>query len=413
MNFLTILFAVIVFLAIIWLLVAILLFARKKLVPDKKVKVRVNKEKVYEADCGCTLLQSLSDEEIYLPSACGGQGTCGTCKGIILSGGGEILPTEKVHIDRKMAEQNVRLFCQVKVKDDMDIEIAPEILGVKKWECEVISNKSVATYINELVVKLPDNEKLNFKSGSYIQIHVPKTQINFQDISVKEKYAAEWRKYNIFQLVMKNREITTRAYSIANSPEDNDVIVLNVRIALPPFDKKKNRFEKVNPGIVSSYIYSLKAGDKVVVSGPYGEFFLQESNNEKMFIGGGAGMAPLRSHIQHLFHTLHTKAKVTFWYGGRSLQELFYQEDFEKIAQENSNFSYHVALSEPKSEDNWTGHTGFIHQVILEQYLQKHETPENIEYYICGPPLMLEAVLKMLNELGVPQNMIYYDDFGN
>ncbi|HQA86334.1 MAG TPA: 2Fe-2S iron-sulfur cluster-binding protein, partial [Bacteroidales bacterium] len=220
MNFLTILFAVIVFLAIIWLLVAILLFARKKLVPDKKVKVRVNKEKVYEADCGCTLLQSLSDEEIYLPSACGGQGTCGTCKGIILSGGGEILPTERVHIDRKMAEQNVRLFCQVKVKDDMDIEIAPEILGVKKWECEVISNKSVATYINELVVKLPDNEKLNFKSGSYIQIHVPKTQINFQDISVKEKYAAEWRKYNIFQLVMKNREITTRAYSIANSPED-------------------------------------------------------------------------------------------------------------------------------------------------------------------------------------------------
>ena len=217
----------------------------------------------------------------------------------------------------------------------------------------------------------------------------------------------------IFSISYENREITTRAYSIANSPEDNDVIVLNVRIALPPFDKKKNRFKKVNPGIVSSYIYSLKAGDKVVVSGPYGEFFLQESDNEKMFIGGGAGMAPLRSHIQHLFHTLHTKAKVTFWYGGRSLQELFYQEDFEKIAQENSNFSYHVALSEPKSEDNWTGHTGFIHQVILEQYLQKHETPENIEYYICGPPLMLEAVLKMLDELGVPQNMIYYDDFGN
>lgn len=413
MNLLTVLLAVIVFLVVIWLLIAVLLFARKKLVPDKKVKIQINQKKIYETECGCTLLQSLSEEKIYVPSACGGQGTCGTCKGIIVSGGGDLLPTEKVHIDRKLAEQQVRLFCQVKVKNDMEIEIAPEILGVKKWECEVISNKSVATYIKELVIKLPDNEKLQFKSGSYIQIDAPKMRVDFQDVFVEDTYKEEWEKYHLFKFVMKNSEITTRAYSIANSPEDKDTIVLNIRIALPPFDKKKNRFKKINPGIVSSYIYSLKPGDKVVVSGPYGEFFLQETDNEKMFIGGGAGMAPLRSHILHLFHTLQTKNRVTFWYGGRSLQELFYQKDFEKIAQENPNFSFHVALSEPKNKDNWSGFTGFIHQVILEQYLQKHKTPENIEYYICGPPLMLQAVLKMLDHLGVPQNMIYYDDFGN
>lgn len=413
MNLLTVLIAILVFLAVIWLLVAVLLFARKKLVPEKKVKVHVNKEKSCDADYGTTLLQSLSDQKIYVPSACGGAGTCGTCKGIILSGGGDILPTEKAHIDHKLEKEHYRLFCQVKVKNEMEVELPPEILGVKKWECEVVHNKNVATYIKELVLKLPDNEKLNFRSGSYIQIDAPKTKIDFKDFRVDEQFRREWQELGIFDHVMKNSDPTTRAYSLANPPADNDNLVLNVRIALPPFNPKKQKFKSVNPGIVSSYIFALNPGDKVTLSGPYGDFFLRNTNNEKMFIGGGAGMAPLRSHIFHLFKTLHFQGKTTFWYGGRSLRELFYREEFDALQHDVENFSFHVALSEPKPEDQWNGNTGFIHQVIFEQYLKNHPAPEEIEYYICGPPLMLQAVRTMLDRLGVPENMILFDDFGN
>lgn len=413
MNLLTVIIAILVFLAVIWILVAVLLYARKKLVPEKKVKVHVNKEKSCDADYGTTLLQSLSDQKIYVPSACGGGGTCGTCKGIILSGGGDILPTEKAHIDHKLEKEHYRLFCQVKVKNEMEVELPPEILGVKKWECEVVHNKNVATYIKELVLKLPDNEKLNFRSGSYIQIDAPKTKIDFKNFQVEEQFRREWEELGIFDQVMKNSDPTTRAYSLANPPADNDNLVLNVRIALPPFNPKKQKFKSVNPGIVSSYIFALNPGDKVMLSGPYGDFFLRDTNNEKMFIGGGAGMAPLRSHIFYLFKTLHFQGKTTFWYGGRSLRELFYREEFDALQRDVENFSFHVALSEPKPEDQWNGNTGFIHQVIFEQYLKNHPAPEEIEYYICGPPLMLQAVRTMLDRLGVPENMILFDDFGS
>lgn len=413
MNLLTVIIAILVFLAVIWILVAVLLYARKKLVPEKKVKVHVNKEKSCDADYGTTLLQSLSDQKIYVPSACGGGGTCGTCKGIILSGGGDILPTEKAHIDHKLEKEHYRLFCQVKVKNEMEVELPPEILGVKKWECEVVHNKNVATYIKELVLKLPDNEKLNFRSGSYIQIDAPKTKIDFKNFQVEEQFRREWEELGIFDQVMKNSDPTTRAYSLANPPADNDNLVLNVRIALPPFNPKKQKFKSVNPGIVSSYIFALNPGDKVMLSGPYGDFFLRDTNNEKMFIGGGAGMAPLRSHIFYLFKTLHFQGKTTFWYGGRSLRELFYREEFDALQRDVENFSFHVALSEPKPEDQWNGNTGFIHQVIFEQYLKNHPNPEDIEYYICGPPLMLQAVRTMLDRLGVPENMILFDDFGS
>lgn len=413
MNVLTILLAIFVFLLVIWLLVIILLFARKKLVPEKKVKITINEERQCESAYGTNLMHALAHEKIYIPSACGGAGTCGACKGIILSGGGAILPTEKVHIDRKMEKEHYRLFCQVKAKNDMEIKIPEEILGVKKWECHVISNRSIATYIKELVLELPDEADFSFRSGSYVQIDAPKGKISFTQFNIEEKYRKEWENLHLFNLTMKNSLMTMRAYSIANPPAANKTIVLNVRIALPPFNAKKQTFKKVNPGIVSSYIYSLKKGDKVMLSGPFGDFFLQETNNEKMFIGGGAGMAPLRSHIFHLFHEKKTTSKVSFWYGGRSLQELFYQEEFENLANENENFSFNVALSEPKDDDNWKGEVGFIHQVIFDKYLHAHTAPEEIEYYICGPQPMLHAVLKMLDELGVPDNMIYYDDFGN
>ncbi len=413
MNFLTILIAILIFLIVIWFLVLILLFARKKLVPEKKVKIIINGDNECEAQYGYNLMQALGEHKIYIPSACGGVGTCGACKGIILSGGGDILPTEKMHINRKMEKENYRLFCQVKVKNDMEIKIPEEILEVQKWECNVISNQSVATYIRELVLELPAHAHFHFKSGSYVQIDAPKTKISFDQFDIEEQYRQEWESFQLFKLVTKIPQPTMRAYSIANAPMENDKIVLNVRIALPPFNPKTKKIKNVTPGLVSSYIYSLKSGDKVTLSGPFGEFFLRDTTNEKMFIGGGAGMAPLRSHILHLFKEQQTQSKVTFWYGGRSLRELFYMQEFEKIAAENSNFSFNVALSEPKKEDQWQGHTGFIHQVIDDHYLHHHPTPEEIEYYICGPQPMLHAVLKMLDLLGVPDNMIFYDDFGN
>lgn len=412
MNVTTIIAALVISLVIIWILVAILLFARKKLVPEGKVKIKINGEKEVEHERGCSLLQALSDEKVFVPSACGGGGSCGTCKGKVLSGGGAILPTELAHISRKMAVENYRLFCQVKVREDMEIEIPKEFFGIKKWKCTVVSNHNVATFIKEFVVRLPEGETMDFKSGGYIQIEIPACTVDYAVMEVDEQYRADWEKMGLFDLKMKNGTPTVRAYSMANHPAENDVVMLNVRIATPPFNRKKGCMEKVNPGVASSYIYSLKPGDEVVVSGPYGEFFVEDTQREMMFIGGGAGMAPMRSHIFHQFKNLHTSRKASFWYGGRSRKELFYMDDFQEIERENDNFSFHVALSDPLPQDDWHGYTGFIHQVIFDNYLKDHPNPEDIEYYICGPPMMLQAILKMLDSLGVAPEMIHYDDFG-
>jgi Na+-transporting NADH:ubiquinone oxidoreductase subunit F len=330
-----------------------------------------------------------------------------------MDGGGTILPTEKPYFTRKEQMDHWRLGCQVKVREDLKIQVPPEIFGIKKWECEVVSNHNVATFIKEFVVRLPEGETLDFKSGGYIQIDVPKCEVDFKDMVVEEEYRDEWDKFNMWDLKMKNPEPIFRAYSMANHPAEGNIIMLNIRIATPPWDRKKNGFMNVNPGICSSFIFSRKPGDKVTISGPYGEFFIKNSEREMMFIGGGAGMAPMRSHIFDLYETKHTKRKSTYWYGGRSLRELFYLDDFEKIEKNNPDtFKFEVALSEPKEEDNWKGHTGFIHQVVYDNYLKNHPEPEEIEYYLCGPPMMNEAVFKMLDDLGVPEEMIAFDDFG-
>ncbi|MBO4655783.1 MAG: NADH:ubiquinone reductase (Na(+)-transporting) subunit F [Bacteroidales bacterium] len=404
--------AVIIFLLIIWGLVAVLLFARKKLIPEGKVKISINGEKEIEHERGCSLLQALSDEKVFVPSACGGGGSCGTCKGKVLSGGGAILPTERNHLTRKMIEDNYRLFCQVKVREDMDIEIPKEFFGIKKWECTVVSNRNVATFIKELVLKLPENQTIDFHSGSYVQLDIPAYFVRFAQMKINEPYYQEWRDKHLFRLRTRNYTPTVRAYSMANHPAENGIIMLNVRIATPPIDKKTGEWKKVVPGIASSYIFRLKPGDKIMVSGPYGDFRVNDSNAEMMFIGGGAGMAPMRSHIFHQFKTLHTHRKTSFWYGGRSLRELFYMEDFQELEREHDNFSFHVVLSEPHPNEQWDGLTGFVHQAIFDHYLKNHPYPEDIEYYICGPPLMLQAVLKMLDSLGVDPSMIHYDDFG-
>ena len=405
--------SIIFFLVVIILLVGLLLFARKKLMPQGKVKISINGEKELEVDPGSTLLSTLSSNKIFLPSACGGGGTCAMCKCQVFEGGGTILPTEKGFFSRKEQQNDWRLGCQVKVREDMVIGVPPEVFGIKKWECEVVSNKNVATFIKEFVVKLPEGEHLDFLSGGYIQIDVPKIEVDFsKDIEVEDKYRDEWDKFNMWSLKMKNPEEEYRAYSMANHPAEGNIVMLNIRIATPPWDRKRNAFMNVNPGICSSYIFSRKPGDKVMVSGPYGEFHIKPTKREMMFIGGGAGMAPMRSHLFHLFHTEKTDRKTTFWYGGRSSRELFYMKDFEDIAERFDNFTFNVALSEPKPEDNWKGYTGFIHQVIMDNYLKQHEEPEEIEYYLCGPPMMNDAVFKMLDNLGVPQEMIAFDDFG-
>lgn len=404
--------SIVIFLVVTLLLVSVLLYARKKLMPQGKVKININDEEELETDPGNTLLSTLSAQKIFIPSACGGGGTCAMCRVQVTEGGGTILPTEKGYFTRKEQMNDWRLACQVKVRNDMNIQVPPEIFGIKKWECEVISNKNVATFIKEFVVKLPEGESLDFRSGGYIQIDVPKCEVDFKDIEVEEEYRDEWDQFNMWDLKMKNPEPIYRAYSMANHPAEGNIIMLNIRIATPPWDRKKNAFMNVNPGICSSYVFSRKPGDKVTISGPYGEFFIKDTNREMMFIGGGAGMAPMRSHIFDLFDTKHTKRKATFWYGGRSKRELFYLEDFEKIEKNNSNFEFKVALSEPKKEDDWDGYTGFIHQVIYDNYLKNHPEPEEIEYYLCGPPMMNEAVFKMLDELGVPEEMIAFDDFG-
>jgi len=403
-----------VFLIITLLLVSILLYAKKKLTPSGEVTIKINGEKEIKTEPGSTLLSTLSGQKIFLPSACGGGGTCGMCRLQVTSGGGTILPTEKGFFTRKEQANNWRLGCQVKVRQDMEIEVPAEVFGIKKWECEVVSNDNVATFIKEFVVKLPEGEHLNFKSGGYIQIDVPKIEVDFgKDIDVGEEYRADWDHFNMWSLKMKNSEEQYRAYSMANHPAEGDIVMLNIRIATPPWDRKKNGFMNVNPGVCSSYIFSRKPGDKVMVSGPYGEFFIKDTDNEMMFIGGGAGMAPMRSHIFDQFKTQKTHRKATFWYGGRSKKELFYVDQFREIEKEFPNFRFEVALSEPLPEDNWDGYVGFIHQVIYDNYLKNHPEPEEIEYYLCGPPMMIDAVKKMLDDLGVPEENVMFDDFGS
>jgi Na+-transporting NADH:ubiquinone oxidoreductase subunit F len=407
--------SVVVFLSVILLLVGILLYAKKKLMPSGIVKVDINDGDLeMETDPGETLLTTLGNNKVLLPSACGGSGTCGMCRCQVEAGGGSILPTETGFFTRKEQNNNWRLACQVKVKEDIHIKIPQEVLGVKKWECTVVSNKNQATFIKEFVVKLPEGETLDFKSGGYIQIDVPKIDVDFKDMDIDEQYRGDWEKFGMFDLKMKNPEPTFRAYSMANHPAEGNIVMLNIRIATPPFDRATNGFKKVNPGICSSYIFNLKPGDKVTVSGPYGEFFLKDNENEMMFIGGGAGMAPMRSHLFHIFHTLKEKnKKITFWYGARSWKEVFYYDQFREIEKNFPNFKFNLALSEPQPEDNWDGMIGFIHQVIYDNYLSSHEEPEEIDYYMCGPPMMNDAVQKMLYDLGVPDENILFDDFGS
>lgn len=404
--------SILAFLVIIMLLVGILIFARKKLTPQGKVKITINDEKELETEPGSTLLSTLSSNEVLLPSACGGGGTCGMCRVQVTDGGGTILPTEKGFFSRKEQQDNWRLGCQVKVREDMKIKVPAEVFGIQKWTCEVVSNNNVATFIKEFVVKLPEGERLDFRSGGYIQIDIPECEVNYSDMDISEEYREDWDKFKMWDLKMKNSEPIYRAYSMASYPAEDRVIKLNVRIATPPFDRKKGGFMNVNPGIASSYIFNLKPGDKVDISGPYGEFFIKETDREMMFIGGGAGMAPMRSHLFDLFKTKHTHRKATFWYGGRSLRELFYVDEFEGIEEVNENFKFNIALSEPLPEDNWSGYTGFIHSVIMDNYLKQHPEPEEIEYYLCGPPMMNQAVLKMLDDYGVPPENIAFDDFG-
>ncbi len=405
--------AISVFLIVIIALVIMLLYAKKKLTPQGKVKITINDEDPMEVDPGSSLLQTLSEQNIFVPSACGGGGTCGMCKCRILDGGGTILPTETGFFTRKEQQNYWRLACQVKVRNDMKIELPASVMGVKKWECEVVSNKNVATFIKEFVVKLPEGENLDFLSGGYIQIDVPKIDVDYsKDIEVEEEFREDWDQLKLWDLKMKNDEETFRAYSMANHPAEGNIVMLNIRIATPPWDRKTKSFMKVNPGVCSSFIFSRKPGDKVMISGPYGEFHIKPTEREMMFIGGGAGMAPMRSHIFDQFHTKKTKRKATFWYGARSKREIFYEDEFRAIEKDFPNFEFHIALSEPKEEDNWDGYVGFIHQVILDNYLSKLDEPEEIEFYLCGPPLMNDAVFKMLDDLGVPEEMIAFDDFG-
>ncbi|MDR0667806.1 MAG: NADH:ubiquinone reductase (Na(+)-transporting) subunit F [Prevotellaceae bacterium] len=404
--------SLVVFLVILLLLVSILLYAKTKLIPQGNVRLTINEEKTLTVSPGATLLSTLGDHKIFLPSACGGGATCGLCRCRVLSGGGDILPTETGFFTRKQQQAHWRLACQVKVKDTMQMTIPEEILGIKKWECEVISNRNISTFIKEFKVKLPEGERLHFKSGGYIQIDIPACEIAFKDMQIEPAFREDWDKMRIWDLTMKNPTPTFRAYSMANHPAEGNIIMLNIRIATPPWDKAKGAFAHLNPGVSSSYIFSRRPGDKVMISGPYGEFFLHDTENEMMFVGGGAGMAPMRSHIFHLFRTLQTRRKVTFWYGARSRRELFYEDEFRALERQFPNFKFVIALSEPKPEDHWNGPVGFIHQVIFDAYLKHNDAPEDIEYYLCGPPLMTAAMTAMLDTLGVPKEMILFDDFG-
>jgi len=398
-----------VFVVVIVMLVVVLMVAKSKLVASGDVTITINEDpdKALVTPAGSTLLNTLAEHKIFIPSACGGKGTCGVCKVDVVSGGGALLPTETSHINRGEARRGTRLSCQVKVKQDMKIEVPPEIFDVRKWHCRVRSNRNVATFIKELVLELPEGEEVPFRAGGYIQIECPPHEVHYKDFEIEEEYRADWDKYNMWQYVSKIDEGVTRAYSMANYPEEKGIIMLNVRIASPP-----PNMPDVPPGIMSSYIFSLKPGDEVTISGPFGEFFAKDTNNEMVFIGGGAGMAPMRSHIFDQFRRLSTDRKVSFWYGARSLCEAFYQEDFDQIEAENENFEWHLALSEPLPEDNWDGETGFIHQVVYDNYLKDHPAPEDCEYYMCGPPMMNSACIRMLTDLGVEPENIMLDDFG-
>lgn len=425
--------SIIAFTALILLLVLVLLFAQSKLVQSGPVKIIVNgdRENPIVTSAGSTLLSTLSAQSVFLPSACGGGGTCAMCKCTVKEGGGDVLPTEVGHLSRSEQKSNVRLSCQVKVKNDMEIEIPEEIFGIKKWEATVVRNYNVASFIKEFVVELP--QEMEYEAGGYIQIEVPKCEVDFKDIDITAhpdehpgepmKFQKEWDKFGLWPLKMKNDETIERAYSMASYPAEGREIMLNVRIATPPWDRSKNQWMNVNPGIASSYIFSLKKGDKVTISGPYGEFFINPSDAEMLYVGGGAGMAPMRSHLYHLFKTLQTGRKVSYWYGGRSKRELFYLDHFWDLEKKFPNFQFHIVLSEPLPEDNWKvkkdindkegdGFLGFVHQAVIDQYLSKHDTPEEIELYFCGPPLMNQAVQKMGEDFGIPDENIRFDDFG-
>ncbi|UJP66082.1 NADH:ubiquinone reductase (Na(+)-transporting) subunit F [Mongoliitalea daihaiensis] len=423
--------SIVAFTIIILLLVFLLLFAQSKLVASGDVKILINGEREIVTAAGSTLLNTLSNNKVFLPSACGGGGTCAMCKCVIEEGGGEVLPTEEGHLSRAEKQEKVRLTCQVKVKQDMKIRIPDEIFGIKKWECEVVSNYNVSTFIKEFVVKLPEGEVLDFESGGYIQVDVPPVVVNFKDMDIAphpdlghpaDVYKSDWDKFQMWDLVMKNDEELFRAYSMANHPAEGNIVMLTIRIATPPWDRANNKWMDVNPGVCSSYVFAQKPGDKVTISGPYGEFHINPTQREMIYIGGGAGMAPLRSHIFHLFHTEKTDRKVSYWYGGRSKKELFYVPQFREIEKDFPNFQFHIGLSEPLPEDNWKvktslegegdGYVGFIHQVLWDNYLKNHSDPDEIEFYLCGPPLMNAAVLKLLDDLGIPQENIRFDDFG-
>ena len=404
---LDILLGIIIFTALVIALVFVIIGAKKKLVAEGDVEILINEEKKIHVPVGAKLLTALADNGLFVSSACGGGGTCGQCKVKVNSGGGEILPTELTHITKREAKHGERLSCQVTVKHDMDIEVEDSVFGIKKWECTVKSNHNVATFIKELVLDLPPDEAINYRAGGFIQIECPPHVAKFKDFNIEERFHEDWDKYNIWRYVSDVKEPALRAYSMASYPEEKE-IMLNVRIATPP----PRADESVPPGIMSSYIFSLKPGDKCIVSGPYGEFFAKDTDAEMVFIGGGAGMAPMRSHIFDQLRRLKSKRKMTFWYGARSKREMFYVEDFDMLAKENLNFTWHVGLSDPLPEDNWTGYTGFIHNVLYENYLKNHPAPEDCEYYLCGPPMMNSAVIKMLLDNGVEPENIMLDDFG-
>ncbi len=396
------------FTAVVLILVFVILVARSKLVAIGNVGVVVNDEMTLAIPVGSKLMQGLADADLFVPSACGGGGTCGQCRVQVLSGGGAILPTERSLINKRDAADHYRLSCQVTVKQDMKVQVPDEVFGVKRYECTVVSNSNVASFIKELVVALPEGEELDFRAGGYIQIECPPHDLKYTDFDIDEEFRDEWDRFKLWRYESHVKKPEMRAYSMASYPEERTVIKLNVRIATPP----PGPDDSVPPGVMSSYIFNLKPGDKAIISGPYGEFFAKDTDNEMVFIGGGAGMAPMRSHIFDQLKRKHSKRKMSFWYGARSLKEMFYQEEFDELDEQNDNFKWHLALSEPQPEDNWDGLTGFIHQVLYDEYLSKHEAPEDCEYYLCGPPMMNTAVIKMLDSLGVPKENILLDDFG-
>ncbi len=411
----TVLLGVGAFVAVIMILVAVITVARATLIRHKNVKITINDDpdKSVEVSTGDKLLGTLAGKGIFVPSACGGGGTCGQCRCKIKKGAGDALPTELNHLSKKEVKEGMHLACQVSVRGDMDIELPPSVFGVKKWECEVISNNNVSTFIKELRLKVPDGEEVPFRAGGYIQIEADPHEVRYSDFDVPEKYRGDWEKFGMFDLVSKVDEHITRAYSMANYPGEKGLVMLNVRIATPPFDKATKKISKTLPcGKMSSYIWSLKPGQKVTISGPFGEFFAKDTDAEMVFIGGGAGMAPMRSHIFDQLKRINTNRKISFWYGARSLREVFYADEFDQLAAEHPNFEWHLALDNPLPEDNWTGYTGFIHNVLYENYLKNHKNPEDCEFYMCGPPMMTKSTINMLHDLGVEDENILLDNFG-